>query len=182
MVRMSKRKGVILLLALTAIAAAAVAWAWPPPAMPVAVLEPGQVGEDYPFFPFENVPEDVARLLNHAYRPLPGGETERVCVVVVGVAGALDPDTSRPTLRVSGGQELQPAGHSMRVHFLADKPTIERTTAVFTFRLPPGATPARFKAGDVKFTCKPVPNEQFVKHVEELWVKPLGRLPRGSPQ
>src|SRR4051794_28208582 len=107
---MSRRTIVVLLLALVAIAACLILWYRAAPATPVAVLEPGQVADDFPYFPFKTSSEELSRLLNQAHRrPRDlggGGESGRVCVVVVGGAGLMDPEATHPTLQVSGGQRL----------------------------------------------------------------------------
>ena len=174
---MSRRTVVVLAIAVLALAASLLYWFRPAPPTPVAILEPGQVAENYPFFPFQTSSEELSRLLSQAHRPSrdagEGGNTSRLCVVVVGGGGLMDPEANRPTLELSDGQRLTPAGSSIRVNYLPDKTTAERYMAAFTFRLPAAATPARFRAGDIEFRCKGVPNDEFVRYCELLRTQPV---------
>ena len=177
---MSRRTVLLLTLALVAIAAAAAFW-FRPALTPVAVLEPGQVADDYPFFPFQTPSEELSRLLNQAYRRprdgAGGDDAPRICVVAIGGAGVLDPEANRATLELSDGNRVAPAGNCIRVDYLPDKVTAVGFMAAYTFRLPPGAAPKRFRAGDIDLRCEPVTPEAFVRHCEHLRSRPVSPPP-----
>src|SRR5687768_3045491 len=186
---MSRRTVVLLALALVAIAAGVAFW-FRPPVTPVAVLEPGQVADDYPFFPFQTSSEDLSRLLNQSHRPrrdvAGGDDARRVCVVTIGGEGVLDPEANRPTLELSNGQRVAPVGNCVRVDYLPDKVTAVGSMAASTFRLPAGVAPRRFRAGDIDLRCEPVTPEAFVRHCEHLRSRPGGQpasppAPAGPP-